>query len=124
MNVSVTSTEDDAFSLRPSNLHGEHEEAVVLAIVKRIEMPTDRQPLQCITFKSPLHEYQRLRSITQRWKLQYTVVLRIFMRIAISVLESPSGELREQLERHRESEIEKDRLRKEARNKRLSQYAT
>jgi hypothetical protein len=124
VDISIRATEDDEFCLCPSNSHGEHEEAVVLAIVKRIDMPTGRQPLQCITFKSPFHEYEKLKSVTQRWKLQYTVVLRIFMRIAISVLESPTGELREQLERHRESEIEKARLREEARSKRLSQYAT
>jgi hypothetical protein len=112
------------FFLLPSNLPGEHEEAVVLAIVKVMDMPTDRRPLQCITFKAPLPEYLRLKEVCQRWKLKYTIVIRIFLRIAISVLESPTGELLELLEQHRESEIEKDRLRKEARNKRFAEYAT
>jgi hypothetical protein len=122
LNNSVTTTEDDLFVLR-SYHPGEHEEAVVLAIVKDMDMPTDRRPLQCITFKAPLPEYLRLKEVCQRWKLKYTIVIRIFLRIAISVLESPTGELLGLLEQHRESEIEKDRLRKEARNKRFAQHA-
>jgi hypothetical protein len=122
LNNSVTTTEDDLFVLRPSH-PGEHEEAVVLAIVKDMDMPIDRRPLQCVTFKQPLPEYFRLKEVCQRWKLKYTIVIRIFLRITISVLESPTGELLELLEQHRESEIEKDRLRKEARNKRFAQYA-
>jgi hypothetical protein len=35
----------------------EHEEAVLLAIVKDMEIPIDRRPLQCVTFKQPLPEY-------------------------------------------------------------------
>jgi hypothetical protein len=77
-----------------------------------------------VTFKQPLPEYLRLKQVCQRWKLKYTNVIRVFLRIAISVLESPTGELLELLEQHRESGIEKERLRKEARNKRLAQYAT
>jgi hypothetical protein len=122
LNNSVTTTDDDVFFLR-SNLPGEHEEAVMLAIVKDMDTPTDRLPLQCVTFKLALPEYFLLKKLCQRWKLKYTIVIRIFLRIAISVLESPTGELLELLEKHRESEIEKDRLRKEARNKRFAQYA-
>jgi hypothetical protein len=123
LNNSATTTDDDVFFLRPSNDPGEHEEAVMLAIVKVIDMPTDRQPLQCVTFKAPFHEYEKLKAVCQRWRLQYTVVLRVFMRIAISVLEAPTGELLEVLEQHRESEIEKARLREKAKSKRLAEYA-
>jgi hypothetical protein len=45
-------------------------------------------------------------------------VIRDALRKLIPVLESPNGAVREHLERHREAEIEKDRLRKEARRKR------
>jgi hypothetical protein len=114
--------EGQSFALR-SNLPGEHEEAVMLAILKDMEIPTDRRPLQCVTFKQPLPEYFRLKEVCKRWRLKYTNVIRIFLRIAITVLESPTGELLELLEQNRETEIEKDRLRKEARNKRFAQQA-
>jgi hypothetical protein len=120
LNDSLITNEDDV--LRSTTLPGEHEEAVLLAIVKDMEIPTDRRPLQCVTFKQPLPEYFRLKAVCQRWRLKYTNVIRIFLRIAISVLESPTGELLELLEQHRESEIERDRQRKEARNKRFAQY--
>jgi hypothetical protein len=123
MNSSVHTTDDNLFALQ-SPLHGEHEEAVVLAIVKSMDIPHDRRPLQCVTFKQPLPEYFRLKEVCQRWKLKYTNVIRVFLRIAITVLESPTGELLELLERHRESEIEKARLRKEAKNKHFADYAT
>jgi len=122
LNHSETTNEDDVFRLG-SKLPGEHEEAVVLAIVKDMDVPTDHRPLQCVTFKQPLPEYFRLKKVCQRWRLKYTLVIRIFLRIAIAVLEAPTGELLDVLERHRESEIEKDRQRKEARNKRFVEYA-
>src|ERR1035441_9591698 len=94
------------------------EEEIMLAILNEIDLPSERRPLQCVTFKQPLPEYFRLKEACQSWRLQYSDVIRDALRKLIPVLESPNGAVREYLERHRESEIEKDRLRKEARRKR------
>jgi hypothetical protein len=94
------------------------EEAIMLAILNEIELPSGRRPLQCVTFKQPLPEYFRLKEACQSWRLQYSDVIRDALRKLIPVLESPNRAVREVLETHRESEIEKDRLRKEARRKR------
>ena len=69
-------------------------------------------------FKMPYHEYRRMKAAHKFWHLQYSDVIRDVLRKLIPVLESPSGEVREILERHREAEIEKKRLRDEARRKR------
>ena len=94
------------------------EESIMLAILNEIELPSERRPLQCVTFKQPLPEYFRLKEACQSWRLQYSDVIRDALRKLIPVLESPNLAVREVLEAHRESEIEKDRLRKEARRKR------
>jgi hypothetical protein len=94
------------------------EETIMLAILNEIELPSERRPLQCVTFKQPLPEYFRLKEACQSWRLQYSDVIRDALRKLIPVLESPNRAVREVLEAHRESEIEKDRLRKEARRKR------
>ena len=91
---------------------------MMLAILNGIGIPSERRPLQCVTFKQPLPEYFRLKEACQSWRLQYSDVIRDALRKLIPVLESPNGAVREHLERHREAEIEKDRLRKEARRKR------
>ena len=95
------------------------EEEIMLAILNDIDLPSERRPLQCVTFKQPLPEYFRLKEACQSWRLQYSDVIRDALRKLIPVLESPNGAVRELLEAHRESEIEKDRLRKEARRKRI-----
>ena len=95
------------------------EEEIMLAILNEIDLPSERRPLQCVTFKQPLPEYFRLKEACQSWRLQYSDVIRDALRKLIPVLESPNGAVRELLEAHRESEIEKDRLRKEARRKRI-----
>jgi hypothetical protein len=96
----------------------EIEEEMMLAILNGIGIPGEWKPLQCVTFKQPLPEYFRLRETCQNWRLQYSDVIRDVLRKLIPVLESPNEAVREVLEAHRESEIEKDRLRKEARRKR------
>ena len=109
--------EDEEFCLQPPP-PGEIEEEMMLAILNGIGIPSERRPLQCVTFKQPLPEYFRLKEACQGWRLQYSDVIRDALRKLIPVLESPNGAVREHLERHREAEIEKDRLRKEARRKR------
>ena len=101
----------------------EIEEEMMLAILNGIGIPGERRPLQCVTFKQPLPEYFRLKEVCQIWRLQYSDVIRDALRKLIPVLESPNGAVREHLERHREAEIEKDRLRKEARRKRQGSTA-
>ncbi|RZU29080.1 hypothetical protein [Edaphobacter modestus] len=113
-------SEAEPFSLNQAQ-PTDHEEAVMLAIIRDMNSPTDKRPLQCVTFKQPLPEYFRLKEVCQRWKLKYTNVIRIFLRMAIHILESPNGQLLELLEKHRESEIEKERLRKEAHAKRFAE---
>jgi hypothetical protein len=114
--------EDQQFCLQPPP-PGEIEEEMMLAILNGIGIPSERRPLQCVTFKQPLPEYFRLKEACQGWRLQYSDVIRDALRKLIPVLESPNGAVREYLERHRESEIEKDRLRKEARRKRQGSAA-
>jgi hypothetical protein len=109
--------EDEEFCLQPPP-PGEIEEEMMLVILNGIGIPSERRPLQCVTFKQPLPEYFRLKEACQGWRLQYSDVIRDALRKLIPVLESPNGAVREHLERHREAEIEKDRLRKEARRKR------
>jgi len=109
--------EDEEFCLQPPP-PGEIEEEMMLVILNGIGIPGERRPLQCVTFKQPLPEYFRLKEACQGWRLQYSDVIRDALRKLIPVLESPNGAVREHLERHREAEIEKDRLRKEARRKR------
>jgi hypothetical protein len=58
-------------------------------------------------FKMPYHEYRRMKAAHKFWHLQYSDVIRDVLRKLMPVLESPSGEVREILERHREAEIEK-----------------
>jgi hypothetical protein len=109
--------EDEEFCLQPPP-PGEIEEEMMLVILNGIGIPGERRPLQCVTFKQPLPEYFCLKEACQGWRLQYSDVIRDALRKLIPVLESPNGAVREHLERHREAEIEKDRLRKEARRKR------
>jgi hypothetical protein len=109
--------EDQPFRLRPAP-PGMIEEEMMLAILNGIGIPGERRPLQCVTFKQPLPEYFRLKEACLGWRLQYSDVIRDALRKLIPVLESPNGAVREHLERHREAEIEKDRIRKEARRKR------
>jgi len=107
----------ELFHLQPPP-PGEIEEEMMLAILNGIGIPGERKPRQCVTFKQPLPEYFRLKEACQSWRLQYSDVIRDVLRKLIPVLESPNVAVREHLERHREAEIEKDRLRKESRRKR------
>ncbi len=112
------------FDLTPTSAHAAAtHEAVVLDIVKNMASDKRRQPLVCITFKQPFHDYERLKAVCQRWHLQYTQVLRFFICMAIAVLVSPSGDLLDQLKQHRETEIEKDRQRKEDKERRAGKHA-
>jgi hypothetical protein len=120
MDPNPIAPEDEEFCLQPPPPRppGELEEEMMLAILNEIGMPSERRPLQCVTFKQPLPEYFRLKEACQGWRLHYSDVIRDVLRKLIPVLESPAGAVRESLERHREAEIEKDRLRKEARQRR------
>ena len=112
------------FDLTPTSAYAPAtHEAVVSDIVRNMASDKRRQPLVCITFKQPFHDYERLKKVCQRWHLQYTQVLRFFVTMAIAVLESPTGELLEQLKQHRDLEIEKDRQRKEDKDRRASRHA-
>jgi hypothetical protein len=54
----------------------------MLAILNEIDLPSDRRPLQCVTFKQPLPEYFRLKEACQIWRLQYSDVIRDFGNLA------------------------------------------
>jgi hypothetical protein len=108
---------DQQFSLQPPP-PDELDEQVMLTILNGIDTPKEKRPLQCVTFKQPLPEYFRLKKICEFWHLQYSDVIRDVLRRLIPVLESPNEEIRECLERLRDADIEKKRLRNESRKKR------
>lgn len=83
-------------------------EGFVASIVRKIGPESEKRPLQCVTFKQPLPEYLRLKTVCKRWRLRYSDILRLFLVAAIEALEKPSGELRELLQVHRDQEVEKD----------------
>jgi hypothetical protein len=115
---------DHEFELVPTSVYAPAtHEAVVVDILKEMTSPKVRQPLLCVTFKQPMKEYRRLQAVSERWHLKYTHVLRFFVSMAVAVLESPSGDLLDLLEKNRDLEIEKDRQRKEADERRLSKHA-
>ena len=92
-----------ASALSPSlALDIEQIDAMLVQAVTELELPRPRHPLQCVTYKAPLRQHQRLTRAAKAYELAYSDLLR-FATLHITVaLEKPSPELREKLERHRE----------------------
>ncbi len=78
------------------------EYALLLQIVKEIELPQPKHPLQCVTYKMPLRHYQRMKQAAKTWNLTYSDLLRLIMLRMTIAIEQPSPELLEALEGHRE----------------------
>jgi hypothetical protein len=119
MKIIPRATGGEHFTAEPTP-PSETDERMMLAIIGEINTPRAYGPLQCVTFKQPLPEYFRLKKACKNWRLQYSDVLRDVIRKLIPILEEPTGEVLEFLEKHREAELAKDLARKEARKKRFS----
>jgi hypothetical protein len=71
------------------------------AVLKDMDQPQLKRPLQCVTVKMPLPEYLRMKRAAQKWNLTYTDVINFCTQRVVPILESPSGKVAEKLEQHR-----------------------
>ena len=78
------------------------EYALLLQILKELEQPQPKHPLQCVTYKMPLRHYQRMKQAAKTWNLTYSDLLRFLMLRMTVAIEQPSPELLIALEEHRE----------------------
>lgn len=75
-------------------------------------------PTAFVTFRHPYSEYKKLGKLCRYWKFPYSYLLRWAVRKLITLLEDPSGELLEVLEKHRAEAIERERRNKQAQARR------
>jgi len=85
-----------------SNPSCEIEYALLVQIVKEMELPQPKHPLQCVTYKMPLRHYQRMKQAAKSWNLTYSDLLRLTMLRMTIAIEQPSPELLEALRGHSE----------------------
>ncbi len=85
-----------------SNPSCDIEYALLLQIVKEIELPQPKHPLQCVTYKMPIRHYQRMKQAAKTWNLTYSDLLRLIMLRMTIAIEQPSPELLEALKGHSE----------------------
>ena len=108
-------------SVRSANTDAE--EALLLTIMKEMEVSQPKRPLQCVTYKMPLPHYLRMKNVASRWHLTYSDLLRLVMLRVTAALEEPNGELLEMLEQHRQAEIERRAARIEKRKRQVALIA-
>jgi len=86
-------------------------EGFVQAVLDDMAQPQEKRPLQCVTVKMPLPAYLRLKRASHRWNMTYTDVINFCTERVVPVLESPSGEVAQQLEKFRAEAEDRKALR-------------
>lgn len=115
-------TEISEFQLSHPFSVSAHVEQSVLALLEHTDTDHSKAPLACVTFKTPFHEYARLKAVSLNWRIPYTELLRAFCSQIVPVLECPpTGPVLDWLVRHREEEEEKDRAREEKKLRRFGE---
>ena len=89
----------------------DHEFALLLDFVKQLEASEPVGPLQCVTYKMNLHEYQRMRATAKKWKIKYSDLLRMISQSFTSALDQPTPELLEALEENVRRELAREAAR-------------
>ena len=83
------------------------DQAVVLAILRELEIPRDLYPLVSVTFKMTAAKKNRMQRLSEKWELTYSELLRLSIERVVDVLESPFGEVLDILQAHRAAVIER-----------------
>jgi len=86
-------------------------ELFMKAVLEDMELPQSKRPLQCVTVKMPLPAYLRMKSAAQKWNMTYTDVINFCTERVVPVLESPSGQVANMLEKKRVEGEQKKALR-------------
>ena len=82
-------------------------EELLMQILRRIDAPQPKRPLQCVTYKMPLPHYLAMKETAQQWCISYSDLLRIGASLLTPALREPGDQLRGLLEAHRKVELEK-----------------